>query len=49
MPRKEGHLLVDAEEKKANIEYPFEHCEVINYTLDGVSIHPVTKKIQAPS
>jgi hypothetical protein len=25
--------------KKADIEYPFEHGEVINYTLDGVSIH----------
>ena len=35
-----GHLLV-------NIEYPFEHGEVINYTLDGVSIHSVTTKIQA--
>ena len=33
--------------KKADIEYPFEHDEVINYTLDGVSIHPVTTKIQA--
>ena len=33
--------------KKADIEYPFEHGEVINYTLDGVSIHPVTSKIQA--
>ena len=43
MPCKEGHLLVD---KKADIEYPFEHGEVINYTLDGVSIHPVTTKIQ---
>jgi hypothetical protein len=28
--------------KKANAEYPFGHGEVINYTLDGVSIHPVT-------
>ena len=28
------------------IEYSFEHGEVINYTLDGVSIHPVTTKIQ---
>jgi hypothetical protein len=27
--------------QKADIEYPFEHGEVINYTLDGVSIHPV--------
>jgi hypothetical protein len=26
---------------KLDIEYPFEHGEVINYTLDGVSIHPV--------
>ena len=32
---------------KADIEYPFEHGEVINYTLDGVSIYPVTTKIQA--
>jgi hypothetical protein len=31
---------------KADIEYPFEHGEVINYTLDSVSIHPVTTKIQ---
>ena len=34
--------------EKADIEYPFEHGEVINYTLDGVSIHPVTTKIQTP-
>jgi hypothetical protein len=27
--------------KKANIQYPYDHGEVINYTLDGVSIHPV--------
>jgi hypothetical protein len=33
--------------KKADIEYPFEHGEVINYTLDGVSIHLVTTEIQA--
>ena len=26
---------------------PFEYGEVINYTLDGLSIHPVTTKIQA--
>ena len=44
MPGKEGHLLVD--KKKAAIEYLFEHGEVINYTLDGVSIHLVTTKIQ---
>ena len=33
--------------KKAEMEYPFEHGDVINYTLDGVSIYPVTTKIQA--
>jgi hypothetical protein len=33
--------------KKADTKYPFEHGEVINYTLDGVSIHPVTAKITA--
>ena len=32
---------------KIDIEYPFEHGAVINYTLDGVSIHLVTTKIQA--
>ena len=32
--------------KKTDNEYPFEHGEVLNYTLDGVSIHPVTPKIQ---
>ena len=32
--------------KEADIEYLFEHGEVINYTLDGVSIHPVTTKTQ---
>ena len=33
--------------KEADIEYPFEHGEVINYTLDGVSITqlPERKKI----
>ena len=39
MPHKEG--------LQTDIEYPFEHGEVINYILDGVSIHPVTTKIQA--
>jgi hypothetical protein len=29
---------------KADIEYPFEHGEVINSTLDGVSIYLVTTK-----
>ena len=29
------------------MEYPFELGEVINYTLDGVSIHPVTTKMRA--
>jgi hypothetical protein len=33
--------------KKAYAEYPFEHGEVIKSALDGVSIHPVTTKIQA--
>ena len=32
---------------KFDIEHYFEHGEIINYTLDGVSIHPVTTKIQA--
>ena len=32
---------------KADIEYPFEHGEAINHTLDGESVHPVTTKIQA--
>ena len=32
---------------KKKMEYPFEHSEVINYTLDGISINPVTTKIQA--
>ena len=27
-----------------DIEYLFEHGQVINYTLDDVSIHPVTTK-----
>jgi hypothetical protein len=29
---------------KAEIENPFGHGEVINYNLNGVSIHPVTTK-----
>ena len=32
--------------KKKDIEYSFKHGEVISYTLDGVSIHPVTTTIQ---
>ena len=40
-PHKEGHLFVKIKKKT------FEHCEDINYTLVGVSIHPVTTKIQA--
>ena len=32
--------------EKADVEYLFEYGEVINYTMDGVSIHPVTTKIQ---
>ena len=41
MPCKEGLL------KKADAENPFENGEFINYTLGGVSILPVTTKIQA--
>jgi hypothetical protein len=33
--------------KKADIEYPFDYGEVINDTLDGVSIHPANTKTQA--
>ena len=32
---------------KTDIEYSIEHDEVINYTLDGIAIHPVTTKIRA--
>jgi hypothetical protein len=33
MPRKEWHLFGRGEkERKKDIEYPFEHCAVINYT-----------------
>ena len=35
------------EKKIADIEYLFQHGEVINYALDDVSVHPVTTKIQA--
>ena len=50
VPHKEGHLLVDGYIKidsESDSEYPFELGKVINYTLDGVSIHPVSTKIQA--
>ena len=30
---------------KADIKYAFENGEVINYTLNYISIHPVTTKI----
>ena len=40
MPLKPGQI-------KADIAYPFEHVEVINYTLDDVSTHPVSTKTQA--
>jgi hypothetical protein len=33
---------------KKDIEYPFEHGAFVNYTLDSLSIHPVTTKIQTP-
>ena len=32
--------------KKADFDYPFQHGEVINHTLDGVSVHLVTTKVQ---
>ena len=32
--------------KIADAKYPFEHGEVVNDNLDGVSIHPVTAMIQ---
>jgi hypothetical protein len=32
--------------EKGDTEFPFEHGEVINYSLDGVSIPSVTTKIQ---
>ena len=32
--------------QKADIEYPFEHGEVINYTLEGVSVHPGKDTVQ---
>ena len=41
-----GHLFVDLK-KQADIEYPFEPGEVSNYTSAGLSIHPVTTKVQA--
>ena len=53
MVSKEEHLLVEhllVEHLLVEhllVEYPFEHGAVINYTLDGVSIHSVTTKIQA--
>ena len=37
----------ERQSKRADVEYPFEYGEVINCTLDSLSIHPVTKKIQA--
>ena len=33
--------------RKTDKEFPFEHGEVIHYTVDVVSIHPVATKIQA--
>ena len=33
--------------KKTDIQYLFEPCKVIHYALGGVSIHPVTTKIQS--
>ena len=52
MPRK-GHVFYPSIGRqvniflKADVKYPFEHDEVINYTFDGLAIHPVITKIQA--
>ena len=52
-PQRPGRFSI-ASQRRARIGrwvknyYPFEHGEVINYALDGESIHPVTTKIQAP-
>ena len=32
--------------KEADIEYHFDHDAVMNYSLDGVAIHPAITKIQ---
>ena len=45
MPSKKGVYLQNV--LKAYIQYPFERGEVINYTLDGVSMDPVSTKTQA--
>ena len=45
--QRKAHIGRWGKKKKIDNEYPFEHGEVINYTVDGVSIHPVTTKIQA--
>jgi hypothetical protein len=41
--------LIDVKKsrKKADVEYPFEHVDVINWALEAVSIYAVTTKIQA--
>jgi hypothetical protein len=44
MPRKEGRAPFGL--KKSDIEYPFEHCEVLNFSLDDVLIHQVNTNIQ---
>ena len=44
--QRSAHIGRWVKKKISDIEYPFDHGEVINYTLDGVSIHPVTTKIQ---
>ena len=48
MPRRVGHLYQQmGQNKKADIEYPFDHGEVNIYTFDHLSIHTVTTKTQA--
>jgi hypothetical protein len=44
--QRRAHIGRRVKIKKADFEYLFQH-EVINYTLDVVSIHTVNTKIQA--
>ena len=47
LAKKGTYWWMGRKDKKADVEYPFEHGKVINYTLDGVSINPVTRKTQS--
>ena len=46
MLTQKGTYWQRGQNRKVDTAYPFEHVEVITYTLDGVSIHPVITKIQ---